>query len=465
MTLTSTTPKEIKLGNGVTTVFSFGFVVNKAADLVVTHVTSAGVETTLTEGTGTSNYSISVAAYPGTGSVTYPATLGTELATGEKLVLSRVVDIDQDTDLINQGSWKPEQVEGAFDYSRMVDLQQQEQIDRSIKAPISSPTGIDYELPAPVANAVVAIWNATADAMVAGPTASAISGAQAQAVASAASAAAALVSEAAALVSENNAAASEAIALAATVGKYGAKISLTAADSPYTLATMTLDTLINVNTSAGSVIIDLPQASGEDDNRLVGINKIGATNTVTVNSFAGDTIGGAASFVQYDDTEWSDLYLNKTITDWQLGNLSYTSAGTGLEKTGSTIGIAASGVNTTQLADNGVTPPKVSGTINKQTGTTYTLALTDAFNMVTCSNAAAVTLTVPLNAVIAFTEGDRIDLVGRGAGLLTVTGATGVTINDVSAGSATLTAQFSAASLEYEGADSWLLIGDHGGVA
>ncbi|MBL4860736.1 MAG: hypothetical protein JKX96_07750 [Acinetobacter sp.] len=138
MTLASTASKEIKLGNGSTTVFSFTFVINAADDLVVIHTDVNGLETTITEGTGTANYSISVANYPGNGTVTYPATLGTELATGEKLTLARVVALDQETDLQNQAQYKPETVEATFDYSRMIDLQQQDQISRSIIAPIST---------------------------------------------------------------------------------------------------------------------------------------------------------------------------------------------------------------------------------------------------------------------------------------------------------------------------------------
>ena len=146
MTLTTQNPKEIKSGNGSTTSFSFTFIINQASDLVVIKTTTAGVESTLTEGSGTSNYSVSVSAYPGNGSITFPASGSTNLASGEKLTLKRVVDLDQDTDLVNQGAWRPSQVEDTFDYSRMVDLQQQEQVDRSIKFPVSDAT-LTTELP------------------------------------------------------------------------------------------------------------------------------------------------------------------------------------------------------------------------------------------------------------------------------------------------------------------------------
>ena len=147
MTLTVQNPKEIKNGNGSTTVFSFTFVLNQSSDLVVTHTNAAGVETTVTAGTGTTNYSISLPTTPGNGSITYPATLGTELATGATLTLQRVVDLDQDTDLVNQGAWNPSQVEDALDYSRMIDLQQKDELDRSIKIPVSDATGTTVDLP------------------------------------------------------------------------------------------------------------------------------------------------------------------------------------------------------------------------------------------------------------------------------------------------------------------------------
>ena len=56
-----------------------------------------------------------------------------------------------------------------------------------------------------------------------------------------------------------------------------------------------------------------------------------------------------------------------------------------------------------------------SQTINAQTGTTYTLVLTDAGKIVTLSNASAITLTVPTNASVAFPVGTshRPDPAGR----------------------------------------------------
>lgn len=165
MTISSNEPKEIHNGNGSATVFSFSsFIINKASDLQVTKTDSQGNETVLVEGSGTENYSLTVANYPGSGSITFPATLGTELAANEKITIARVVVLEQETDLQNQGAYKPEQVESALDYSRMVDLQQQEQLDRSLKAPISDDSGADYTLPSPSSLGMFR-WNEAANAL------------------------------------------------------------------------------------------------------------------------------------------------------------------------------------------------------------------------------------------------------------------------------------------------------------
>jgi hypothetical protein len=96
-------------------------------------------------------------------------------------------------------------------------------------------------------------------------------------------------------------------------------------------------------------------------------------------------------------------------------------------------------------------------TLNAQTGTTYTLVLTDNGRLVTLSNAAAITLTVPLNATVAFATGAVINIQQIGAGQVTVAGAAGVTVT----GTGTkLRTQYSAAALVKTGTDSWTLIGD-----
>jgi len=96
--------------------------------------------------------------------------------------------------------------------------------------------------------------------------------------------------------------------------------------------------------------------------------------------------------------------------------------------------------------------------VNAQTGTSYTLVLTDAGKLVTLDNAGAVTLTVPLNSTVAFAVGAIIDLAGLGVGLVTVAATGGVTINATP--SLGLRARYSSASLIKLATNTWLLVGD-----
>jgi hypothetical protein len=97
--------------------------------------------------------------------------------------------------------------------------------------------------------------------------------------------------------------------------------------------------------------------------------------------------------------------------------------------------------------------------LNTQTGTTYTLAAGDAGELVTLSNASAITLTVPTNATVPFAIGTQITITQAGAGQVTVAAAVGVTVN-ASDSSTKLRVQWSAATLIKTNTNSWILIGD-----
>lgn len=98
-------------------------------------------------------------------------------------------------------------------------------------------------------------------------------------------------------------------------------------------------------------------------------------------------------------------------------------------------------------------------TINAQTGTAYTLVLTDRNKMVTLDNALAVTVTIPTNAAVAFPVGAVVAFMWLGAGAVTIQGDTGVTVNGVSAGSGAIAAQYQTAALLQVAADTWVLSG------
>lgn len=98
-------------------------------------------------------------------------------------------------------------------------------------------------------------------------------------------------------------------------------------------------------------------------------------------------------------------------------------------------------------------------TTNFQTGTTYTLVLTDAGKRVKQTNAGACTLTVPPNSAVAFAIGTTIEVSQGGAGAVTITAGAGVTIHS-RGGLVVTNGQYALVRLYKEATDTWELTGD-----
>ena len=136
-----------------------------------------------------------------------------------------------------------------------------------------------------------------------------------------------------------------------------------------------------------------------------------------------------------------------SVTETKIAGLSVTS------------GKLADGAVITDKLATGAPRAGFNSTQNQQTGTTYTLVLSDLGKLVELNNAAAITLTIPTNASVAFAIGDRIDLLQTGAGQVTVSAAGGVTLNSEGAKNK-LAGQWAAATLIKRAADTWVLIGN-----
>lgn len=118
-------------------------------------------------------------------------------------------------------------------------------------------------------------------------------------------------------------------------------------------------------------------------------------------------------------------------------------------------------------SDSGLTGGVTSGTadlklklqFNAQTGTTYTLVVGDLNKLVTCSNAAAITLTVPPSV---FAAGDMINVQQIGAGQVTFSQGSGVTITSTGAtvSAPKLRAQYSAATIICTANNTFTILGD-----
>ena len=103
-----------------------------------------------------------------------------------------------------------------------------------------------------------------------------------------------------------------------------------------------------------------------------------------------------------------------------------------------------------------------AGTDKNEVGTTYTLVLTDQENKtVWLNNGSAIAVTIPTNASVAFPIGTKINLMMEGAGVPTITGDTGVTLNGVSAGSVVINNQYQGITLTKRGTDTWIASGDY----
>jgi len=108
----------------------------------------------------------------------------------------------------------------------------------------------------------------------------------------------------------------------------------------------------------------------------------------------------------------------------------------------------------------------VAFTINAQTGTTYTAASTDQYQvLVTMSNAATNTFYIPTDATYAFGIGTAITVSQEGVGVTTITATTPATTTIASAGATSTSpvlARYKTAVCVKLAANSWRI---YGGVA
>jgi hypothetical protein len=153
MTVATENNRNDFVGDNSTPTYPYTFKIFQDSDLLVTEKDTNDIETTLVL---TTDYTVSGAGNTNGGSITLVAG---NLATDYELTIRRVLPIVQETDIRNQGTFFPEIHEDEFDKGRMIDQQQQDEIDRSVKLP-ETETGADVTLPSPEASKVIA-WDDT----------------------------------------------------------------------------------------------------------------------------------------------------------------------------------------------------------------------------------------------------------------------------------------------------------------
>lgn len=105
-----------------------------------------------------------------------------------------------------------------------------------------------------------------------------------------------------------------------------------------------------------------------------------------------------------------------------------------------------------------------SASINTQTDS-YALVIGDAGKIVRMNKSTANTLTIPANSGVAFATGTMIAVIQAGTGTTSVTAASGVSVNDVIAGTGGLAGQYKGVMLIKTATDAWDVLGAIGSIA
>ncbi len=148
----------------------------------------------------------------------------------------------------------------------------------------------------------------------------------------------------------------------------------------------------------------------------------------------------------------------------QFSGAGTFAAGTGLTLTGNTFSIDTAttvDLSTAQsLSNKTIVAPRVQLTMNAQTGTGYTLVLTDASNRwVTMDNSSAITVTIPPSV---FSTGDQINVQTIGTGQVTFAQGSGVTITSAGGTSSApkIRSRYGSATVICVGSNSFTVVGD-----
>lgn len=89
----------------------------------------------------------------------------------------------------------------------------------------------------------------------------------------------------------------------------------------------------------------------------------------------------------------------------------------------------------------------------------YTLVPGDAGKTIEVTSSSAVTITIALSTTTAFPIGTVVKILNLGSGVVTIAGATGVTVNSL-AGHTAIAGQYGQVTLRQTDTDTWVLTGD-----
>lgn len=225
------------------------------------------------------------------------------------------------------------------------------------------------------------------------------------------------------------------------------------------------------NTS-GAITVEAPAVAGTGTVTLPASGTVvaqggalGTPSSGTLTSCTGLPLGGlvATTANRVLESNGTGVISPSAVTSTTLSYLDATSSIqtqiNGKVTSGGALGTPSSGTLTNCT---GLPASSITRTINAQTGTSYTGVLSDAGAVITLSNASAITFTIPPNSSVAYPIGTVLDLIQIGAGQVTISQGSGVTITSVGAtpSAPKCRVQHSGASAIKTATDTWRVVGD-----
>jgi len=259
------------------------------------------------------------------------------------------------------------------------------------------------------------------------------------------------------------------ITLAAGIGNaQGGNVALMAGGSgtTYSGGNVTIDSGYAGTTGDGGAIIIRASGGGVTSGTGGGVTVYGGAagggnsdgGNITLQSGLGAGAGSAGAVVIPDSiaptTPANKLYSVGGVLSWNGTTLDTGGGGISsvVEDTTPQLGGALDGQGFA------ITDATYPATINAQVGVTYTAVLADADKIITLTNAAAIAMTIPANASVAYPIGTKLNFQQLGAGAVTV-GITTDTLLINSGATLVMNGQNSIATALKITATSWVLFG------
>jgi hypothetical protein len=172
-----------------------------------------------------------------------------------------------------------------------------------------------------------------------------------------------------------------------------------------------------------------------------------------------DTLGEIATALG-NDANLSTTLTNAIALKAPLASPTFTGTNTVAALTVSGSGLITASSAGIAFTDGTQTKEAIpSRTTIVQKTASYTLSsLTERDNLIEVASASGTTLTIPLNATIAYPVGTSIDILQTSTGQVTIAGAAGVTVNATPG--LKLRTQWSSATLFKRATDTWVVMGD-----